>query len=313
MTEVLVCGEALYDVFIEEETPTGARLDARIGGSPFNVAVGLARMGRRSGLFAGLSTDMMGARLDRALAAEGVDRSRLVRKPELTTLAVVGLGPDGGARYAFYGQGAADRALLEADLPVLDGGGTALHFGSYTLVTEPTASAYLALARREKRRRLISLDPNLRPTVEPDLDLWRARVRAFAECADIVKVSDEDLALLHPGASDGAVAADWFGLGAVLVVITRGGEGATIFTADGARIERPAVPTKVVDTVGAGDTFQAALLTAHAEMGGATRNDVAARRNDDHQRAVDFAIRAAAITCSRRGADLPRRAELADP
>ena len=115
----LICGEALYDLFVEEETPAGLRIDARIGGSPFNVAVGLARLGRPAALLTGVSTDALGDRLAAALDGEGVETRFLARMPNPTTLAVVALGPEGEPRYTFYGEGAADRSLTAANLPEL--------------------------------------------------------------------------------------------------------------------------------------------------------------------------------------------------
>ncbi len=197
----LTCGEALYDVFVEEETATGLRLDARIGGSPFNVAVGLARLGQRSALFTGVSLDPLGARLTRALTDEGVETGFLVEKTNPTTVALVGLQPDGGAHYSFYGADSADRAVTQEDIPQLPDDVSCLHFGSYSLVVEPTASAFLAVAERSAASRLISLDPNVRLAVEPDIDAWRRRIERFSSFTNIVKASDDDLAQLYPGRS----------------------------------------------------------------------------------------------------------------
>lgn len=305
----LVCGEALYDVFIAGETPAGLSLDARIGGSPYNVATGLARLGQRAGLLTGLSGDALGDRLAAAMRTEGVSEAFLRRKPLPTTLALVGLGPDGSARYSFYGEGSADRAVTGADLPALDGV-TAVHFGSFSLVTEPTGSAFLALAGRARGRALVSLDPNLRLSVLPDLGLWRERIAAFLALADLVKASDEDLATLHPGRDPEATARDWAGRGPALVVVTRGAEGAFAVARDGAEYRVPGRKVTVADTVGAGDTFQAALLAGLAELGRASPAGLAGLAPDEVRRLLAFAVAASAVTVTRRGADLPRRAEL---
>lgn len=304
----LVCGEALYDVFIAGETPEGLALDARIGGSPWNVAKGLARLGQPAALFAGLSQDALGDRLAASVREEGVAETALRRKPLLTTLALVGLGPDGAARYSFYNEGSADRALAMADLPPLDGV-RGVHVGSYSLVTEPTGSTLLALAGAAQGRALVSLDPNLRLAIAPDLALWRERIAAFRAAAHLVKASDEDLAALHPGRDPEETAAGWAAEGAALVVVTKGAAGAVAF-GKGAplRVHAPAVP--VADTVGAGDTFQAALLAGLAELGRASPAGLAALTAEETRRLLSFAAAAAAITCTRRGADLPRRAEL---
>ncbi len=305
----LVCGEALYDVFIAGETPNGFTLDARIGGSPFNVAIGLARLGQRAGFFAGLSTDPLGARLVAALGAEGIETGRVVRKANPTTLALVGVGPDGGARYSFYTLGAADRSLTEAEIPDL-AGVTAVHFGSFSLVVEPTAGTLLTLATRAAQQgALVSLDPNLRLNVDPDLGTWQRMVDAHLALADLVKVSEEDLASLYPGRPVEDAARDWQARGPALVVVTLGSAGAFAASAHG--IDRvPGRQVDVIDTVGAGDTFQAALLAGLAERDRATPAGLRTLPAADIAPLLDFATRAAAITVTRRGADLPRRHEL---
>ena len=310
---ILVCGEALYDVFLGAATPGGVALEARRGGSAFNVAIGLARMGAPAGLFAGVGTDALGEGLSQALAREGVETGFLRRKALRTTLALVALGEDGGARYAFYGEGAADRALTERDLPALNGVG-ALMFGCLSLLAEPTGSTYLALARRAREQAappLITLDPNIRATVEPDMARWRARVDAFAAEADVVKVSAEDLAALHPELTEAEAAARWRAMGVGLAVVTRGPEGAVAYGRFGA-VAIPAQAAAVADTVGAGDSFLAALVAHLAETGGLRPERLATLGASEAEAALRFAVRAAALTCGRRGADLPRRADL-DP
>ena len=307
----LVCGEALYDVFVDQETPAGFMLDARIGGSAFNVAVGLARLGLPAGLLTGVGTDPLGDRLARELAAAGVDTGFLRRKDRRTTLALVALGPDGGARYAFYGEDAADRALTADDLPAPDGL-RGLLFGCFSLLTRPTGDSFLSLARAAAGaadRPLITLDPNIRPTVEPDMAIWRDRVDAFAACADLVKVSAEDLAALRPGEAAQDVAARWLAQGRSLVVVTDGAAGATAHGRFGA-VHAPAPAVEVADTVGAGDGFLAALVCALHEAGRAAPAALATMDARGARRALDFAVAAAARICARRGAALPTRAEL---
>lgn len=305
----LICGEALFDLFAEE-TPDGFAFDARIGGSPFNVALGLARLGQPAALFTGLSTDFLGARLRKALAAEGVGLGFLVQKAAPTTLSLVGLRPDGSPDYAFLGTGAADRSLVPSDLPALDETVTTLHFGSYSLVVEPTGASLLALARREAGRRLITFDPNVRPTVEPDMALWRARIEAFAEAATIVKISFEDAERLYGAEPLEALAHRFLERGTALVVVTLGGEGAAGFTRSLAEVRVPAPRIEMVDAVGAGDTFQSALIAALAELGAGRPEAVASLDAGQLEQILQFAATAAAITCGRRGADLPRRMEL---
>ncbi len=304
----LICGEALYDVFVEEETSAGLRLDARIGGSSFNVALGLSRLGQRSALFTGVSLDPLGDRLMRAVREEGIETRFLARKPNPTTLALVGLS-DSGASYSFYGGQSADRAIQRGDLPDLPEEVACLHFGSYSLVAEPTAGALLELAERESAARLITLDPNVRLAVEPRIEIWRRRVEQFSNFANLVKASDEDLAQLYPDRSADEIAEGWLQEGVSLVAVTRGGEGATLWSG-AARLDLAAVPTEVVDTVGAGDSFQAALLCGLAEFGKLSPEGLLDLGPDLVQRLLAFATEAAAVTCARRGADLPHRADL---
>ena len=305
----LVCGEALFDLFAEATSGDGLRFDGRIGGSPFNVAIGLARLGRQAALFTGLSTDFLGQRLAAALAADGVVTSFLLRKDVPTTLSLVGLAADGTPSYAFYGRGAADRSVEIAEIPSLTPEIGVIHFGSYSLVVTPTADAFAALASRERRRRLITLDPNVRLNVEPDLEVWRARVQAMAAHADLIKVSGEDLDAMYPGRSVEATAERWLAAGARLVVVTHGADGARAFT-ERARVVAPGERVPVVDTVGAGDSFQAALLCALDERGLASRAGIESLDDATLWACLAFATRAAAITCTRRGADLPHRRDL---
>ena len=308
----LVCGEALYDLFVDAETPAGLRIDARIGGSPFNVAVGLARLGRPAALLAGVSTDALGDRLAAALASEGVETRFLARMPNPSTLAVVALDPRGEPRYTFYGDGAADRSLTPEDLPALPDEVSCLHFGSFSLVVDPTAGSLLALAERERGRRFVSLDPNVRANVEPDLGRWRRGIERFARTADLVKLSEEDLGHFNPGADPDRLAAAWLDGGARIVVLTRGAAGAVLWTS-AERTEHPGFAVEVVDTVGAGDAFQAALLARLDETGRLTaQRHAPPLRDGEAGRLLAFACDAAARSCTRRGADFPRRTELPD-
>jgi fructokinase len=304
----LVCGEALWDLFALDG-PEGLKFDARIGGSPFNIAVGLARLDQPAALFTGISTDRLGQRLAAALGTEGVRTDFLKRVARPTTLSVVDLGLDGQPDYAFYGAEAADRAIRTEDLPTLGPDVWGLHAGSFSLVVEPVGSALVALFARERGRRILTLDPNVRLNVEPDTSLWRSRIDRFVRSADLVKISDEDLGLLYPGAIAQEIATEWLRAGAGLVVVTRGASGAEAFT-PAARTAVPGRSVKVIDTVGAGDTFQAALIAGLAERGVWTRKDLDDLAPSQIAEVVGFAVSAASITCTRRGADLPRRAEL---
>jgi len=306
---MLVCGEALLDVFAAGETRTGMTLDAHVGGSPLNVAVGLARLGQPVGFFSAISSGFAGQRLMRALGAEGVDLGSVVSLDAPTTLSLIGLDAQGVPSYAFYGDGCADRLLGIADLARVPAHLWAIHVGSYATVVEPVASTLRALVDQRRAHTLIAYDPNIRLNVEPDIARWRAHLAWMLPRTDLLKVSDEDLALLAPGQSLDDFAAQALAAGAGWVVVTRGALGAIGWSRQGRAASDP-VPVTVADTVGAGDTFQAALLTWLAEHAMRSAPALRAASTAHLREALQFAARAAAITCSRRGADLPRRSEL---
>ncbi|MFT3800206.1 MAG: carbohydrate kinase [Burkholderiaceae bacterium] len=305
----LVCGEALMDVYVRESTATGLLLDARVGGSPFNVAVGLARLGQPVRLLSGLSRDAAGRRLMQALADEGVDTGLVVRTAAPTTLGVVSVDADGVPSYAFHNCGTADLALSPEIVPPIPAEVRALQFGSYAMVIEPTGSTLQALAARQREHRLLAFDPNVRLNVEPDIGRWREVVDRMVRLAHLVKVSDEDLGLLDPGRSPEDVARAWLALGPEIVVVTRGATGSEAWTRR-THVAVPSQPVDVVDTVGAGDTFQAALLTWLAEHDALSPQDLGSLGEDRIAAMLRFGARAASITCSRLGANLPRRHEL---
>lgn len=305
---IVVCGESLFDLFVESDRGAGFSLEARPGGSPFNVAIGLARLGQPVAFLGGISQDFMGARLMRVLDAEGVETQFIQRPPLPTTLSVVGAGADGLPAYAFYGDGA-DRALALAEIPPLGRDVRAIHFGSFSTVVEPAASAIEALLRRESPLRLISYDPNIRTTIVSDLDVWRRKLLELLPFVHLLKISTEDFFLLFPGRDPESVAREWMASGVRLVVLTRGAAGASAWTAAHG-IDLPAITVPVVDTVGAGDSFQAAILAALAEMGRLEPDALAAIGIDGLRDLLAFAANAAAITCSRRGADMPLRTQL---
>lgn len=304
----LVCGEALWDLFASEGEG-GLAFDARIGGSPFNVAVGLARLDQEVALLAGMSVDPLGRRLAAALTREGVQTRYLIDSDRPSTLSVVDVDADGSPAYAFYGHDAADRAVRIEDLPILGPDVWGIHAGSYAIVVEPVGTSLLSLFEREAGRRLMTLDPNVRLNVEPDTTRWRERIDRFVAHTDIVKVSDEDLGLIYPGATSSEIARRWLGAGAGVVIVTRGASGAEAYTSTASR-SVVGHRVELVDTVGAGDTFQAALIAGLSERGLWSRSALNGMNPDTLGDLIGFAAQAAAITCTRRGANLPHRADL---
>ena len=311
----LSCGDSLFDLFADAGGDVATvSLAGRVGGSPLNVALGLARLGHRAGFFTKMSGDLFGQRIRGFMQREEIDQRFLIPTDRNTTLAMVSLASDGSAAYAFYIEGTADRSIEPEEVPAsFPDELEAIHLASYSTVTEPTASALLRLVRQESQRRFISYDPNIRASIEPDLDIWRAKVAELVPHAALVKASEEDLDQLYPGRSVEAVLADWIAAGASMAVVTRGEHGAVANTAGGVETAVPGRPVAVVNTVGAGDTFQAALLAGLKERGCLSRQALEAADGAFVDDLVTFAVQAAAITCSRRGADLPRRSDLGLP
>jgi len=305
----VVCGEALMDVYSNGATATGVALDARIGGSPFNVAIGLARMERPVCFFSAVSRDFLGERLMQALAAEGVGTSTVARSDSPTTLSMVGLDAKGVPSYAFHGDHGADRQLTMDALGLLPEGIDAIQFGSYATVVEPVASTLRALVEREHARTLIAFDPNVRLNVEPDIARWQAHLAWMLPRTALLKVSDEDLGLLAPQVAPEVFAEHAIAQGVSLVVVTAGSRGSRAWTSQ-THAAAAQIPVDVVDTVGAGDTFQAALLTWLSERELLNSAALRALATDELHEALTFAGTAASIVCGRRGADMPRRSEL---
>ncbi len=258
---ITVAGEALID-FVDEG---GGRYRAHPGGSPANVAVGLARLGAPCSLLARVSTDALGGQLASHLAGNGVSLRDVVRAAEPTTLALASVDGAGQAAYSFYVQGTADWQWARGELPrELAPDVRALHAGSLALALAPGARAVegLLAAERARGRVTISIDPNIRPQLAASRPEEVARVERQIRLAHVVKASEEDTGWLYPGVSTEAVARQWQRLGPDLVVITLGDRGAYALAPDGTEVRRPAPHVQVVDTVGAGDAFCAGLLDA---------------------------------------------------
>ena len=305
---ILCCGEALIDMLPRQTAEGEAAFAPHAGGAVFNTAIALGRLGAPAGFFSGLSTDFLGRQLDDTLAAAGVDTRHCVRSDRPTTLAFVRL-TDGHASYTFYDEGTAGRMVSLADLPDLGAGITALLFGAISLIPEPCGSAYEALMRRESERRVTMLDPNIRPGFIADREAHLARMRRMLRMADIVKLSEEDLAWFGEPGGTSAVARRWLDLGPKLVVVTRGGDGAVAFSRDHT-VSVPATRVAVVDTVGAGDTVNAGILAALHEAGRLSKAGVGQLDAGALAAMLDFAGRAAAVTVGRAGANPPWRHEL---
>ncbi|NUU17076.1 carbohydrate kinase [Cellulomonas humilata] len=301
----LVLGEALIDVVTR---PDGSRAQ-HPGGSPANVALGLGRLGRRVDLLTWLGHDTDGELVRRHLRGSGVNVLQGNRSALRTPVATAHIGETGAATYEFD---------LEWDLPETwdedPGDPVVVHTGSIATVLQPGGTAVAKIVARRRSTSTITYDPNLRPVLMGSPAHALPVVDALVRLADVVKVSDEDLAWLHPGVAPAEIAEQWSRSGPSLVVVTHGGEGAFASTSAGARISVEAPKVQVADTVGAGDSFMGGLidgLWSAGLLGAGRRQALADVDAATVQAVLERCARIAAITVSRAGANPPRLAELA--
>ncbi|MCC7322033.1 MAG: carbohydrate kinase [Rubellimicrobium sp.] len=304
---IIACGEALIDMLPRTSTLGEPAFAPHAGGAVFNTAVALGRLGAKAGFFSGISTDMLGEILIARLAESGVDHRLCARSDRPTTLALVKL-VDGHASYAFYDENTAGRMLSPDDLPP-PAAGNAWFFGGISLVAEPCGTVYEALQAREAGHAVTMIDPNIRPGFITDEAACRARIGRMIARADIVKLSDEDLHWLAGPGDVGELARAILDQGPRLVCVTEGARGARGLTRDH-DLHLPAPAVTVVDTVGAGDTFNAGLLAALDRAGRLDRGALATLDADTLRDALLLGVRAAAVTVARAGANPPWSHEL---
>lgn len=299
---IALTGEALID-FTASEAGTLAFLGHE-GGSPLNTAVACARLGQPTGFCTQLSTDLFGERLMAFLQGNGVDTRFILRSNAPSTLAFVERTPQTN-RYAFYTRGSADATWAPEPLPQLPAECRFLHFGSISLLQDPAATRIADLVAANKGQRVIVFDPNVRPSLIADMPAFRARVAAWFALADLVKLSDEDAELLAPGQPVDALAAECLKAGARAVIVTRGGDGATLWRTGHAPLAVAAPRVQVVDTIGAGDTFTAGLSVSLLAHGVEQPAQLGELSDEAWREVMAFAATAAALNCTREGADPP--------
>ncbi len=306
---ILCCGEALIDMLprqMENSNPVYLPVP---GGAIFNTAIALGRLEEPASFFSGLSSDLFGERLVATLAASNVGIEQAIRSSKLTTLAFVEL-KDGHANYTFYDEASAGRMITAKDLPEFRDV-EAAHFGAISLIGEPCGSAYEEVAMRLKDRSVISLDPNIRPQFITDETAYRERLERLFSIADIIKVSDEDLHWLAQKRPVSKLFDQWLSQGAALVVHTKGDEGVAAITPAGS-ITQSAIPVEVVDTVGAGDSFNAGLLSGLRQQGLLNKAALINMKTNLLKNALLRAVTVAAHTVSRTGADAPTLSEISN-
>ncbi|MFF3407692.1 carbohydrate kinase [Streptomyces sp. NPDC002742] len=299
---IVVAGEALIDL-VPQGAGALAGLLPRPGGGPYNTAVALGRLGSPTSFCSRVSRDAFGEALLAGLGDAGVDVACVQRGGEPTTLALATVGADGSAAYSFYVEGTADRLFTAPDR--LPDTARAVSFGTCSLVLEPGAGAYEELMRTAAAQDVFTaLDPNIRAGLIPDPDAYRARFRSWLPSVSLLKLSEEDARWL------GGTPREWLAAGPAAVVITQGGDGLTAFTRDGSVHSVPGEPVDVVDTIGAGDTVNAALLHGLAARNALSPAALAELGPMGWTEILRFAARAAAVTCSRAGAEPPYAHEL---
>jgi fructokinase len=310
---IVVAGEALIDLVPDAD----GRLRTLAGGSPFNVAIGLGRLGVPVGLLGPISSDPLGDLLASRLSEAGVAQLLPERTSRPTSLAMVHLDAVGHASYGFYLDGTSTTGMTQQDVaaasvtdPTI--GHAVLHvsLGAVTLTSEGTGQLLGRMLVQGGARPLVTFDPNVRPAMITDMAKERAAIEAVVAAVDVVKVSDADLEAIAPDRDPLAVAGDWARSGPALVIVTRGERGATAMRSDGGLLTVAGVRVDVVDTVGAGDAFMSGLLAALHDRGLLERGALGAADAQLLQDVLAYAADVAAVTCTRKGADPPYRQEL---
>lgn len=297
---ILCGGDALIDFVPVTQADGAEAFVPRPGGAVLNAATALARLGQEVVFVGALSRDLFGDMLAAHMAREGIDTRLVARTDDDSTLAFVTLA-GGEARYAFYDETSAGRRLAKMpDLPQAD----ALHLGSVTLIGEPAAGAYADMAEAASPHMVVSLDPNCRPTLIRDKHSYCARIERISAVSHILRVSDDDFAYLYGTADEEDVAARVLAGTTALFVISRGADGATAYTR-GAKVDLAAQSVALRDTIGAGDTFHAGMLTALSRAGRLQHAALAGLDDEALRETLTFATAAAALNCQEMGCSPP--------
>ncbi|MBC7645957.1 MAG: carbohydrate kinase [Pseudopedobacter sp.] len=279
------------------------------GGSPLYVGVACARLEQPTGFVGQLSTDLFGEVLLEHLKSNGLNTGFVVCSSAPTTLGFVD-DSSGQPQYAFLRNGAADTLYYPSPLPGLPDSLCFLHFGSISLLEDPTRTSIEQIVQQNRARVTVVFDPNVRPSLIADRTDYLERFKFWVSLSQVVKLSEEDAAWLYPDSSLKDVSNTLLEFGALVVIVTRGMKGAELYLNSGKRLEVSSPQVKVVDTVGAGDTFTAGLMVSLLEQGFQQAQDWAKLELETWKKALEFACQAAALNCTRAGCDPPTRAEL---
>jgi fructokinase len=307
--KIAILGEALIDF-----KSTGAlAFQGFIGGSSLNVATATARLGQSTMFLTQISSDLFGKSLREHMTKNGIDTSHVLQSDGHTTLAFVE-ERDGQAHFSFMNSRAADTMYDPQPRPILPNNLKFMQFGSISLLTDPTSTSITEIIGKHRsslnHNVTVVFDPNCRPALTPDLEGYKRKLRNWLRLAHVVKVSDQDLGWLEPDKALDDVAAEWIAQGPSVVIITRGEHGSSLYRAGHERLQVPTPKVSVIDTVGAGDTYTAGLMVSLLEHGHERAEQLATHPDQTWLEVMTFAAQAAAINCTRAGANPPTRAEV---
>jgi fructokinase len=307
---IICCGESLIDMISIANAGNESVFAGLTGGAIFNTSIALGRLDVPVGLISGVSTDLFGKKITKDLTDSNVNIKLLIRNEKPTTLAFVDV-KDGQANYTFYDENSAGNSIHYSDFPNIPKIATTLCFGGISLCTEPAASAYEKLFIQEIKNKVLFLDPNIRSTFISDEISYRKRLNKMISSSDILKVSDEDLDwIVTSGSSINEKIEKLHNLGAKLIIVTKGAEGVAAYVKNKKVINLPAQKVNVIDTVGAGDTFNAGFLAKLSKLKLLSKSNIKNLSSKQISMALEYGIKAASITVSRKGANPPLLSEI---
>jgi fructokinase len=306
---LLSCGDALIDFLPVKAADGRDAVVPVVGGSCLNIAIGMARLGAAAGFVGGISTDLFGSMIADHAMASGVELQYATRSDDHSTLAFV-RSAAGEPQYAFYNAQTASRSWIYRSGSIPFDAIDAIHVGSTTLVDEPSAAQTFAMVKEARGSATISFDPNCRPNLVGNKPEYVARMADFAAAADIVRMSDVDFEYLYGDSDYAGRAQSMISAGVNLVVVTQGMRGVKAWHCEAGALKADAPTVTVVDTIGAGDSFQSALLFALQALGKIGTEALKKSNADELRRVLSFAATCAAITCGRAGADPPRYTDI---
>jgi len=307
---IICCGESLIDMISIANAGNESVFAGLTGGAIFNTSIALGRLDVPVGLISGVSTDLFGEKIKKDLTESNVNIKLLIRNEKPTTLAFVDV-KNGQANYTFYDENSAGNSIHYSDFPNIPKIANTLCFGGISLCTEPAASAYEKLFIQEIKNKVLFLDPNIRSTFISDEISYRKRLNKMISSSDILKVSDEDLDwIVTSGSSINEKIEKLHNLGAKLIIVTKGAEGVAAYVKNKKVINLPAQKVNVIDTVGAGDTFNAGFLAKLSNLKLLSKSNIKNLSSKQISMALEYGIKAASITVSRKGANPPLLSEI---